>query len=387
MTPARDEPGSEVKRAGPRLVFFITEDWFFCSHFLSRARAARAAGFEVSVICRERAHGERIRAAGLGLVPLEIERSGVNPLRDLRLIARLVRLYRQLRPDVVHHIAAKPILYGTLAAKLAGIRVIVNAPVGMGFVFTSTSWKARLLRPLLFQAYRQFLDPGSGRVVLENRDDLRWLVNRRLVAEGRAVLIRGAGIDPGRFRPGYESVPPIVVLVARLLWDKGIGEFVEAARTLRRRCVEARFVLVGETDPENPASVPDERIRQWQREGVVECWGRREDVAEILAGAAIACLPSYREGLPKALLEAAACGLPLVATDVPGCREVVEHGVNGLRVPMRDAAALADALARLLAEPELRRRFGAASRRLAEQAFTEDKVNARTMELYRSLLK
>lgn len=193
-------------------------------------------------------------------------------------------------------------------------------------------------------------------------------------------------MDPAQFRPGEEDRPPIVVVVARLLWDKGIGEFVEAADRLREKGFPARFVVIGQSDPENPGSIPGERIDAWRKGGAVEFWGQRTDVADILRRAAIACLPSYREGLPKVLLEAAACGLPIVATNVPGCREVVVEGVNGYLIAPRDSEALAASLETLLAQPALRRRFGRESRRIVMEHFTEDDVDRRTLKLYRTIL-
>lgn len=370
----------------PRLLYFVTEDWFFCSHFLSRARAAAAAGFDVSVVCRVHDHGEAIRREGFNLLSIDIRRGRVTPLRDLRLLWRVFGIYRRARPDIVHQIAAKPLIYGSVAARLSGVSGVVNAPVGMGFVFSSKRLFAQLLRPLVLGAYRFLLQPSSGYVVLENRDDLDWLVRERIVRPDRAILIRGAGVDPAQFRPGEEDRPPIVVVVARLLWDKGIGEFVEAADRLREKGFPARFVVIGQSDPENPGSIPGERIDAWRKGGAVEFWGQRTDVADILRRAAIACLPSYREGLPKVLLEAAACGLPIVATNVPGCREVVVEGVNGYLIAPRDSEALAASLETLLAQPALRRRFGRESRRIVMEHFTEDDVDRRTLKLYRTIL-
>jgi glycosyltransferase involved in cell wall biosynthesis len=257
----------------------------------------------------------------------------------------------------------------------------------MGFVFSSGRWMAQLLRPLVLFAYRAFLDPPGGYVVLENRDDRDWLIRERIVRADRAVLIRGAGVDPDRFFPGEEDKPPMVVMVARLLNDKGVGEFVEAAQKLRQQGHRARFIVVGDADMDNPGCVPPEQIAAWKRRGVVEFWGWRDDVSDIYRRAAIACLPSYREGLPKVLLEAAACGLPIVATDVPGCREIVAGGVNGDLVPPRDADSLAASLDVLLSQPDRRRQFGDQSRRLVMEHFTEDTIAHLTVGLYRRILQ
>lgn len=370
------------------LLYFVTEDWFFCSHFIERAVAAQRAGYEVSVLTRVREHGDRIRAEGLSLIPIEIQRKGLNPFRELSTILQLILIYRRERPHLVHHFALKPIIYGTLASWLASIEHCVNAPVGMGFVFSSSSRLARLIRPMVRLTLRALLNPSGSRVVFENADDLAEAVASGLVRSQAAVLIRGAGVDIVRFRP-YPELDgiPKVVLVARMLWEKGVGEFVEAARRLRARKVAARFLLVGAPDSESPAAIPVSQLQAWARENVVEWWGQRSDIAEILADSHIVCLPSYyREGLPKALLEALAAGRPIVATDAPGCREAVRHGDNGFLVPNRDPEALAEALARLIQDPLLRQRMGACGRRRAETEFASSLVCEATLALYRELL-
>lgn len=373
-----------------KLLFLVTEDWFFCSHFLTRAVAAREAGYEVLVVARERQHGETIRRAGLRLVPLEFSRRSMNPWRELRLLWAIWRIYLHERPDVVHQIAVKPILYGSLAARLAGVRAIVNAPVGMGYVFSSDDRRARLLRPFLRLAYRFLMNPPGSRVVFENRDDLSSFVEQGTVEPGAAVLIRGAGVDVARFSPlaGQRDAGhvPVVMLVARMLRDKGVAEFVAAAHRLHEAGVVARFVLVGDPDAENPASIEEARLREWHGQAGVEWWGRREDMPAVFAEADVVCLPSYREGLPKVLLEAAACGRALVATDVPGCREIVIDGKNGLRVPPRDAVALAAAIHRLLADEALRKAFGRCGREMVEANFSDETVVRQTLAVYGDLL-
>lgn len=366
-----------------KLLYLITEDWFFCSHFIERAVAARDAGYDVLVATREHVHGDQVRESGLRLVPLDYSRGNLNPLCDLRLLLSILKIYREERPSIVHHIALKPILYGSLAARLIGVPAIINAPVGMGYVFSSRDFVACLLRPLLMLGLRLLINPSFSKVVFENSDDLDSLVATKSVKRCDAVLIRGAGVDLFRFRP--RSAPtgvPIVVLVARMLFDKGVAEFVEAARYLHEQGVKGRFVLVGDPDPGNPASIPLNTLCGWRGHYGVEWWGKRLNMAAVLGEASIACLPSYREGLPKALLEAAACGLPIVTTDVPGCREVVSDGDNGLLVPARDARALATALKVLLQDPVLRQRMGDRSRARAENEFSSEQVVGETLALY-----
>lgn len=372
----------------PKLLISVTEDWFFCSHFIERAKAARAAGYDVAVLTRIADHGAVIQAAGLRVIELDHDRRGVNPLAELARLWRLVKIYRRERPDLVHHVALKPILYGTVAALLARVPAIVNAPVGMGYVFSSGDRLARTLRLGVSGALRVLLNPRRSRVIFENADDLRDLCAQGFVDRQDAVLIRGAGIDLEEFHPQPEPAgDPVVVLVARMLRDKGVAEFVEAARLLRASGIAARFRLVGAQDWGNRAAIPEAVLRAWVDEGAVEWLGQRQDIADQLAASHVVCLPSYREGLPKALLEAAAAGRPIVTCDVPGCREIVQDGHNGLLVPPRDSVALAAALKTLIDSPDLRKRMGAQGRERAEREFSNEQVIGETLEVYRQLLR
>lgn len=367
----------------PKLVMLLTEDWFFCSHFLDRALAASRGGYEVTVLAHENGKAAQIRAAGIHFVPIPFQRRGLNPVSEFRTWRAILHAYRGLQPTLVHQVALKPLLYGSLAARLTGIRAVVNAPVGMGFVFTSNSLKSRLLRPIVWLALRLLMNPRGSKVVFENDDDLKKFVKGGAVRTEDAVLIRGAGVNVAVYAPASEPPgPPVVTLVARMLWDKGIGDFVAAARRLRADGVSAIFRLVGAPDLQNPATISETQLRAWHEEGIVEWLGQRDDVPAVLAQSHIACLPSYREGLPKSLLEAMAAGLPIVSTDVPGCREVVKHGESGLLVPPRDSASLASALRRLIEDRALRRRFGIAGRNRAEREFASSIVIAQTLAVY-----
>ncbi|MBI2725926.1 MAG: glycosyltransferase family 4 protein [Polaromonas sp.] len=379
--------GPETKSGRRRkLLFFVTEDWYFCSHRLPPARAALAAGYEVVVATRVDRRGEQIAAEGFRVVPLSLSRRSRNPLQELAAVMEIVRIYWQERPDIVHHVALKPVLYGSVAALLLRRPAVVNAMAGMGFLFTSSSRSAGWLRAVVSRVFRVLLNAGRNVLILQNPDDVNLMVSGGLVQASRVRLIRGSGVDTQRFHPAPEPDGiPVVMLASRMLWDKGVGEFVEAARQLRDRGVHARFVLVGDGDPDNPASIPDEQLKLWHDSGVAECWGRCEDMPGAFAQAHIVCLPSYREGLPKVLLEAAACGLPLVATDAPGCREIVRHGENGLLVPLRDATALALAIERLLADSALRASMGKKGRRMVEEEFSEAYVAGQTLAVYREM--
>jgi len=360
-----------------RLLFLVTEDWYFCSHRLPIARAAKAAGYDVHVACRVQGHAANIEREGIGLHALrELSRSSRHPLREARALREITALYRALRPDIVHHVALKPVIYGSIAARRAGVKAVVNAMAGLGYVFSSPDLKARLVRPFVGGALRGLLESGNSRVILQNDEDAAHLGVRN------AVVIRGSGVDLDAFAPSEEPRgDPLVVLPARMLRDKGVVEFVEAARALKAEGVNARFALVGAPDEENPAYIPESQLRAWVKEGAVEYWGWRDDMASVFAQCAVVCLPSWREGLPKVLVEATAAGRPIVTCDVTGCRDVVADGKNGLLVPPRDPRALAAALRELLENPNRRKAMGAEGRRLAERFSTENVV-ADTLKLY-----
>jgi glycosyltransferase involved in cell wall biosynthesis len=374
--------GSDAKTR--KLVYLVTEDWFFCSHFLERARAARKEGYDVLVITNLSNHAEQIRAEGLRVADFGLDRGSTNPLKELAAIRRVWAVYQAEKPDIVHHVALKPVLYGTIAALICGVKAIVNAPVGMGYIFISSSLKARLLRIPVKLALRFLLNPRGSRVIFENGDDLDMLADAGYVERDKAELIRGAGINLCTYQPSPEPEgPPVVLLTARMLWDKGVGEYVEAARRVLAQGYKARFLLAGAPDPLNHASIPEETLKAWQDEGVVQWLGHRDDIPALLQASHIVCLPSYREGLPKSLLEALACGKPVVTTDVQGCRETVENGVNGFLVPVRDSKELARALVCLIEDSSLRVAMGKAGRKKAEDEFSSERVISETLQVYR----
>ncbi len=373
----------------PKLLYFVTEDWYFCSHRLPLALAAYEAGYEVLVATRVNQHGDLIRSHGLELIPIELSRRSRNPLKELSVIWQTLRIYRQHKPDIVHHVALKPILYGAIAAKLTGVPNVINALAGLGYLFISKRLQARVLRPLVETAFQLLLNRARSRTIFQNPDDLRLLIGRGVLTKERAVLIRGSGVDTKlyKYTPDPNTGTLLVVLAARMLWDKGVREFVEAARILKSQGIQARFALVGEGDIDNPASISPTQLTSWHDEKIIEWWGQHEDMPQVFAQAHIVCLPSYREGLPKVLIEAAACGRPIVATDVPGCREIVRHNENGLLIPAKDPQALAVALNRLLNDAELRESMGKRGRAMVEAEFSTEYVVEQTLQLYKELLE
>jgi glycosyltransferase involved in cell wall biosynthesis len=367
-----------------KLLFVVTEDWYFVSHRLPLAIAASEAGFNVVVATRIRQHADIIQKAGIRLIPFEMSRRAGNPFRELM---ALILLYRRERPDIVHHVALKPVLYGSIAVCLSGIPSQVNAVAGLGWLFISRSRLARWVSPIIRWILARLLSAPECRVIVQNPDDEK-LLRQAGVPESRLRRVRGSGVDTSVFLPASEPLEPIcVVMATRILWDKGVGEFVEAARKLKQTVPEVRFILVGEPDLDNPASVSETTLNAWQEENVVEWWGHSEDMNSIFQAAHVVCLPSYREGLPKVLIEAAACGKPIVTTDVPGCREVVRDGDNGLLVPVRDSKALSVALLRLIQNSELRSEMGRRSREIALAEFSSELIIAQTLDIYKGLIE
>lgn len=371
----------------PRLLFLITEDWYFWSHRLDLARAAAQAGFDVSIATRVTDHGERIQREGFRLIPISLFRRSKNPFVEMSSVLELVRLYRREQPAIVHHVALKPILYGSLAAWIFGVPVVVNAFAGLGYAFTDETRRGSIAHMCLRRALRILVRLSKSVVILQNKDDQDVLVEEGVIELQQTRIIPGSGVDTKTFdvRRSAEEVP-IVMLASRMLWDKGIGEFVVASRRLKQKGVSARCVLVGRCDEHNPAAIEPAQIREWVQEGVVEWWEHRDEMSSTLASATIVVLPSFREGLPKVLLEAAACGKPLIATDVPGCRDIVTHGVNGLLVPVRDSDALTAAIDSLLRDSSLRAAMGAAGREVVIRTFSVEKVVGQVVDLYRELL-
>ncbi len=371
----------------PKILIVVNVDWFFLSHRLPIAEAARARGARVVVAAADTGHSAAIREHGFEFVHVPFSRKGRNPGTELLAPYRLIRVYRQIRPDLLHHVTIKPIIYGSLAARCAKPCAVINAVTGLGFSF-SAGRRAAVWRPLVKILYRLALHSPASCTVFQNPEDREYFVRARTVEEECSTLIRGSGVDCDQFRPTPEPAGLLtVVLPGRMLWDKGVGLFVEAARELRSRGADSRFVLVGPIDEGNPAAVPEGQIRAWVSEGIVEWWGYRAEMQETLSSAHIVALPAIqREGLPKVLLEAAACARPIVAGDVPGCREIVRPDVNGILVPPGDRTALTLALLRLMGSAELRDRFGRAGRKIVEQEFAQEIVVRETLDLYTRML-
>ena len=364
-------------------------------------RALVERGAVVYLIAPPGPYVAELESTGATFVPWQLSRSSLDPRRELRALIGLWRIYRRLSPTVVQHFTTKPNIYGAIAGWLARVPVVVAGVTGLGYVFTSREASRRLMRAMIAPLYR-LMSLLSDAVTFQNPDDIELLVDIRAVSRAKSKLILGgSGVDVDFYRPGALNeeakssllcslgVPGdalIVTLVARMLWDKGIGEYVDCARVIKLRNRYVEFLLVGPTDQGNRSAIPLRTLTDWDRAGVVRYLGHRQDVRDLLAISDIVALPSYREGLPRVLLEAAAMGNAIVTADTPGCRDVVEHEATGLLVPARDSAALVEAVERLLLSPSLRRRIGLAARELATERFDQRRVVSRILELYEALM-
>jgi len=373
-----------------KIIFFANTDWYLYNFRLAWARFLRDQGLEVVMLSPPGRYGPMLETAGFKWIPLEMDRRSLNPGRELALIRRISTIYAREKPDIVHHFTIKCVVYGSLIARWHGVPNRVNAVTGMGYVFSDSSVLARLLRPVVRKLMKAALDGNGSRLILQNSDDMQAFTAEGLAPEDRMHLIRGSGVDTSRFcPPGIKNRgrQMRVVLASRLLWDKGIGEYVQAARLLRDQALPVEFLLAGTTDRGNPGAVPQRQIDAWQRNGIVTYLGHVDDMPKLFRDVDIAVLPSYyREGVPRSLLEAAACGLPIITADTPGCREIVHHGVTGLIVPPRNAQALADAIRSLYENPAKREAMGEAGRRRVEREFDEQIVFEKTLGVYRQLL-
>ena len=369
-----------------KILFFANTDWYLYNFRRDLALALREQGNEVILISPAGDYSSRLQALGFRWIDFPLSRRGMNPLAELRSLTRLVRLYRLEAPDLVHHFTIKCVLYGTLAARRARIRAVVNSITGLGYIFLPGGALKKVLRFFVRIWYRMVL--RGSQVIFENDDD-RWaFLQYGFIQPADGHLIPGVGVDTRRFAPSaFPAGLPVVLLAARLLWDKGIAEFVEAVRLLHRTGIPARFVLAGRTDRGNPASIPEAQIKAWADEGLVEWWGWIEDMSAILPKVSIVCLPSYyREGLPTVLVEASACGRPVVTTDWPGCRDAVRNGISGFLVRERDAVSLSEALQKLIVSPGLCSKMGAAGRQLVEEKYSAEKVLTQINSVYQESL-
>ncbi len=376
--------------ATKKIVYLVNVDWFFISHRLPLARAARDAGAEVIVAAGDTGKGASLEKEGVRFVPLPFSRQGTSIFQELSTVHSVFSFLKRTKPDLLHTVSIKPVLYGSLLSRFFNAWPVVNAISGLGYVFSKEK-KASLLRRAVSRFYKTALGNPNSITIFQNPSDREILLNSALIRKEQTTLIRGSGVDCSKFIPSPFPENPVVMLPARMLWDKGVGEFVQAAEILHPKFPNTRFVLVGPADDENPSAINRETIAEWTASRpYLEWWGSKEasEMHQITSQATIIALPTfYPEGLPKCLLEGAACGKALVASDIPACREIVRDGVNGLLVPYKDSKALSFAIEKILRNPDLLKEFGKNGRNIAYAEFAEDIIVSQTFELYRKLLR
>ncbi len=372
-----------------KLILSANTDWYLYNYRLSLARAILDQGYELLLLAPPGRYGEKLRALGFQWETIRLNRHGLNPFADTLTFLQIMEIYRREQPDLVHHFTIKPMLYGSLAARAAGISLVANSVTGLGRLFVNPGRLQVIFRVLALPLLRLALNRRHGLTIFQNERDATVFENWKLTEPGRYLVIPGSGVDVNRFSPATEAKGDLVVLLAaRMLWDKGIGDLVEAARLLHQRGIPGKVVLAGDVDYGNPASIGESQLLRWQDEGVIEWRGHQDNMPEILTKSHIFVLPTtYGEGVSMSLIEAAAAGRPIVASDVPGCREVVDDGRNGFLVPPKDPNALADAIERLLLDPNLRARMGQAGREIALEHFSDKLINAETLQAYSTLLQ
>lgn len=361
-----------------KVLYLVSEDWYFVSHRLKLAQEVIKQGHEVVLVSNIGKFREQIERSGIRVINLRLNRRSLNPFIFFFELLTLTLIYLREKPDVVHHVALRSVMLGGIAARICRIRRVISAVTGMGFLFTEQQRKPLARRFLEWMI--PFATSGNGVLIVQNSDDASLLLSMG-VSAAQLKIIPGAGVDTGLFTPAPSSRSvPVVMAASRLLWDKGVGDFVEAAKKLKHRGL--RFVLVGMIDKENPSSISEDEVNEWVANGYVEWWGHRNDIADTLKKADIFCLPSYREGIPKGLIEAMSTGLACITTDTVGCRETVNDGESGLLVPVKDPASLADAILQLVEDPELRRKLGEQARIRALRVFDDKIIISSTISTY-----
>ena len=365
-----------------KFVFVANLSWNFYNYRLPLITALKEAGHEVVLLAPRDGYTSRLTTAGFRTAHVPMSQRGTNPLSEAATLLHIYRFYRLERPDIVHHFTPKAVIYGSLAARAAGVPRIINTITGLGYVFTEDARRDWSLRPLTLQLYRIAL--ANTVVLFQSAADMSRLTTLLGGGGKNFKLLAGSPVNLAKFKPEPEPEgTPVVMMAGRLLREKGVEYFVEGARILRRDAVPARFVLVGKPDEGTRDGLTTPRIRAWADEGVLEWWGWRDDMEVVYPQAHIVCLPTYyAEGVPRSLVEAAACGRAIVATDIPGCRQVVRHGENGLLVPPRDAPRLAEAIGLLLRDPKRREAMGAKGREIAMRDFTSKQHLAEYFAVY-----
>jgi len=373
-----------MKANNKTILFVINVDWFFLSHRLPLALEAMKKGYKVYVCAIETDKREEIETFGFTFISLPTSRSGMNIFNEIKVILFLYKLYKMLMPSIVHHVGVKPVTYGSIVAKVLKLPKVICALSGMGYLFINKK-SNMFIHWIVLSIFKYGFKNPNLRFILQNRDDLTDIKNLQVLKDSQLFLIRGSGVDLDHF--DFNELPNSniirIILPARLLWDKGIREFVESAKILKHKFGNSvEFALVGGVDSENISSISESQLELWNREGFVKWIGFQKNMKEVFISSDIVVLPSYREGLPKSLIEACAIGRPIITTDVPGCREVVKEGINGFLVPPKDVNILAKKIETLISNIELRKKMGLNSRNIAVENFSINAVIEKTFEIY-----
>lgn len=372
---------------GKRVLFVITEDWALISHRLHLVDEAIAAGYDVGLATRVNKHRNILEVHGIKIFEWKLQRRSLNPFREIMSFLSLCRILWIFKPHIIHTVAQKPVIYAGLARKFYSKVGFICTLGGMGFVFTSKSFKAKLLRPMVKIFLKFALMGKETRLILQNKDNINTIKCIGVIKNKNIRLIRGAGVEIDKFLPSHiPSGIPIIILPGRMLWDKGVGEFVRVAKRIKARNIHARFILVGDIDLHNPSSISQTHIDKWVASGIIEQWERCDNIETVYRQATIVCLPSYNEGLPKVLIEAGSCSRPVVAFDVPGCREVIQNKVNGFLVEVGNEHALERALINLIKDNKLCENMGKKGRKIAESEFSSVITNAQTFKIWNEVI-
>ncbi|MGE4519498.1 MAG: glycosyltransferase family 4 protein [Desulfobacteraceae bacterium] len=372
-----------------KIIYFVSEDWYFCSHRLPIARAAKKSGFEVVVVTNVDKHEKIITSEGFRLIPIKLNRRGKNPLKELNIIFNLIRIFKKEKPDIVHNVALKPVIYGSVAAFFSPKSYVVNALAGLGYIFSGNNFFSSFSRSVFIGIYKLIFFNKKTIGLFQNPEDKNIFISKKILPKERTELIKGSGVDVKQYEHKEDSEETYmkILIASRMLWSKGIGDLIKASHILAQKKIKFKTIIVGKPDTCNPDSIPLEKLEEWSKLPYVEYLGYQSQMHKIIKNSNIIALPTtYGEGVPKFLIEAASSGRPIVTNNEPGCKEIVKNGVNGFLVPAKNIEKLADALELLILNRDLRLKFGKAGRKIVENEFSEEIVIEKTLNLYKSLL-
>lgn len=367
-----------------KILFVVSEDWYFFSHRIHLARYAIQCGYEVGLLSNFSTHKNEIENIGVITFDWNLNRSSKNIVKEFKSINRIKDCIKLFKPTLVHSVALKPVLYSSIACSFLSFKNKVFALAGLGYIFTSDRKRMKILRAILKLSFKILLKGNKTTLILQNPEDQNTILKQNIISKNRIRLIRGAGVDISKFylSPILKGLP-LIGLPSRMLWAKGINDFIHCAKEINKHKTQARFVLIGTPDKENPDAVPTEKLKEWQSAGIIEWWGYRSDMVDVYKQSTIICLPTiYGEGLPKTLLEAASCGRPIVTYDVPGCREIVEDGYNGYLLKPRELDKLVTIILNLITNPNLCKVMGINGRKIVEKNFTQEKIAKQTLNVW-----